>query len=193
MNREAYRGRLLKGQWEVRPIDLLIAQQLVEKYHYAHGGANTATYTHGLFEKGEFWEQNCKGCCWWLPPTKAAALATYPDNWEGVLSLSRLVIVPDVPKNACTFLLARSMKMIDRDRWPALVTYADEWQNHNGTIYKAANWEDRGLTAPEPTFIRNGRLIARKAGPKTRTRSEMENLGAKMIGRFSKRKFVHII
>ncbi len=133
------------------------------------------------------------GAAWWIPPTKSAALATYPANWRGVLALSRLVVAPNVPKNACTFMLAASRKMIDRRRWPALVTYADEWQGHTGTIYRADNWQDVGRTAPGATFVLNGRMIARKAGPRTRTRAEMESLGAEMIGRFAKRKFVHIV
>jgi len=83
--------------------------------------------------------------------------------------------------------------MIDRIRWPCLVTYADEWQGHTGSIYKAANWCEVGRTAPEATFVKDGRMIARKAGPRTRTRQEMESLSAEMIGRFAKRKFVHII
>ena len=81
-------------------------------------------------------------------------------------------------------------RMIDRKRWPCLVTYADEWQGTR-TIYRASNWDYCGLTAPEATFVKDGRMVARKAGPNTRTRAEMEELGAKMIGRFAKHKFVH--
>jgi hypothetical protein len=106
--------------------------------------------------------------------------------------LTRLVIVPEVPKNACTFLLAGSMRLIDRERWPCLVTYADEAQGHTGTIYRACNWEYKGTTAPEPVFYKNGRMIARKAGPHTRTRAEMEALGAVMTGKSVKYRFVHI-
>lgn len=188
-----YSERLRAREWEVHPITLQVAARLVQENHYAKGASNTATYVHGLFHKDAFWEDDCAGVAWWIPPTKSAALATYPANWQGVLALSRLVIVPGIPKNACTFLLSRSMKRIDRKRWPCLVTYADEWQGHTGTIYKAANWHEVGRTSAEATFVKDGRMIARKAGPKTRTREEMERLGARMIGRFAKRKFVHII
>jgi hypothetical protein len=187
-----FSDRLRAGDWIVRPIALPLATRLVKANHYARGGSNTATYLHGLFRREAFWEDDCAGVAWWIPPTKSAALATYPADWQGVLALSRLVIVPGVPKNACTFLLARSMKAIDRKRWPCLVTYADEWQGHTGTIYRAANWVEVGKTAPEATFVLDGRMVARKAGPRTRTRSEMEGLGARMIGRYAKRKFVHV-
>jgi hypothetical protein len=184
--------KLRRQDWEVRPVALDIAQRLVQRYHYAKGGSNTATYRHGLFPKGSFWDTECMGVAWWIPPTKSAALATYSENWQGVLSLTRLVIVPSAPKNAASFLIGASMKMIDRDRWPCLVTYADEWQGHTGAIYRATNWDYMGLTAPEPTFVLDGRMVARKAGPTTRTRAEMEALGAHLIGSYSKHKFVHI-
>jgi hypothetical protein len=187
-----YSDRLRKTEWEVRPVALEVGQRLTECYHYAAGGSNTATYMHGLFRVGELWNWNCKGVAWWIPPTKSAALATYPQNWEGVLSLSRLVILPGVPKNAATFLLSRSMKLIDRGRWPCLVTYADEWQGHTGRIYRAANWQYAGRTKPEATFVKDGRMVARKAGPTTRTHQEMLELGCELIGRFSKHKYVDI-
>lgn len=188
-----YTDRLHSTDWEVRPMsDLSVATELVKSYHYAVGASNTAAYLHGLFRKGDFWETECKGVAWWIPPTRTAATATYPANWQGVLALSRLVIVPGVPKNACTFLLARSRKLIDRALWPCLVTYADEWQGHSGTIYKADNWQYVGKTKPERVYTINGRMIARKAGPKTRRHAEMLALGAELVGSFPKHKYVRL-
>ena len=176
-------------EWEVRTIPLAEAQQLVEKWHYSKGGANTATYRHGLFRRGV---DLCYGVAWWIPPTKSAAKATYPENWRGVLSLTRLVVGPDVPKNGASYLIAASMRLIDRTRWPCLVTYADEMQGHTGSIYRATNWEYCGMTAKEATWFKNGRMISRKAGPKTRTHKEMVDMGCEMVGRFSKHKFRHV-
>lgn len=85
------------------------------------------------------------------------------------------------------------MRLIDRLRWPCLVTYADEWQGHTGTIYRAANWQYVGRTTPEATFTLEGRMLSRKAGRRTRTREQMEELGAVEIGKFAKHKFVHIV
>lgn len=116
-------NRLKKADWEVRNVSLSTGRRLVKEYHYAGGGSNTATYLHGLFKKTNgIFDNECVGVAWWIPPTKSAAKATFPENWQGVLSLSRLVIKPEVLKNACTFLLARSRALIDRKRWPCLVT-----------------------------------------------------------------------
>lgn len=185
-----YEDRLRKEDWEVRPVSITTARGLVERFHYAKGASNTATYLHGLFKKSGEVQNECVAVAWWIPPTKSAAHATFPRDWKAVLALSRLVVSPGVPKNACTFLLSRSVKMIPTDKWPCLVTYADDWRGHTGTIYRASNWKYAGKTAAEETFTINGVMKARKAGGKTRTRSEMLALGARSEGKHAKHKFV---
>ena len=190
---EAYTDRLRKADWEVRDVEIGIARRIVEKHHYARGASNTATYLHGLFRFGDIFQEQCQGVAWWIPPTRSAAEATFPENWKGVLCLSRLVLLPNVPKNACTFLLSRSRGLIDGKAWPCLVTYADEWQRHTGLIYRADNWTYVGRTKPERTYTINGRMLARKAGGKTRTHAEMLVLGAELMGSFSRHKYVKIM
>lgn len=177
-----------RSDFEVRDVDASIGRSLVERFHYAGGASNTYVHLHGLFQTGG---EECLGVAWWLPPTRAAAEATSPSRWRGVLSLSRLVIAPQVPKNAATLLLSRSRKLIDRKTWPVFVTYADSWRGHTGAIYLADNWIYCGETKPQRTYVIAGRMTARKAGPKTRTHAEMIALGAEMVGSFPKRKFVH--
>jgi len=188
-----YENHLRATDWEVRTVSLSKTQELVRDFHYSKGGSNTATYRHGLFPINCVSEDWCLGVAWWIPPTKSAALSTFPENWRGVLNLSRLVILPDVPKNAASFLLSRSMKLINRKLWPCLVTYADTWRGHTGAIYRATNWQYVGMTKPERTYVLNDRMVARKAGPKTRTHAEMLAMGAQCVGSFSKHKFVHIV
>lgn len=184
--------KLRKEEWLVRDVNIAVARRIIESEHYAKGASNTAVFLHGLFRVGDFWNEQCLGVAWWIPPTKSAAAATYPANWRGVLSLSRLAIRPEAPSNACTFLLARSRRLIPASVWPCLVTYADDWQGHTGAIYKADNWQYVGKTKPERTYQIDGRMVARKAGGKTRTHAEMIAKGALMVGFFAKHKFVMI-
>lgn len=188
--------RLKKEDWIVLPISKQTVRDLVEKYHYAKSATNTGVYTHGLFKKGtENDEQNCVGVAWWLPPTKAAAIATYDGDWRKVLSLTRLVIAPNVPKNACSFLLSRSIKLIDTTKWECVVTYADTWQNHTGGIYKATNWEYCGLTPPSPVFVSSitGKMMGRKRGGRNIKKSELIEMGFNELGKFSKHKYRMIL
>lgn len=191
-SKQVYSNRLIKADWEVRPVSIDVARRIVFNFHYAKGASNTRTFLHGLFKRGSFWDEDCLGIAWWIPPTRSAAEATYPKNWKGVLSLSRLVVLPGVPKNACSFLLSKSVKLIPAETWPCLVTYADEWKGHIGTIYRAANWKYVGMTQSENVFTINGIMRSRKIGPTTRTVSQMLKLGAVKEGNFSKHKYVLI-
>lgn len=179
-----------KADWEVRPVSISVARRMVERYHYARSASLIAVYLHGMFPAGAFWDEEAVAVAWWLPPTKGCGQATYPDAPQGVLSLSRLVAIPEAPKNTCSYLIARSIKLIDRRRWPCLVTYADTMREHTGAIYRATNWKYAGMTAADPCYMIGGRMVSRKAGPKTRTHAEMMALGAEMVGKFSKHKFV---
>ncbi len=164
-------------------------QALVADLHYAQGSANTATFRHGIFRIEE-WPFIVSGCALWIPPTRTAAEASFDGDWRRVLALSRFVLAECVPKNGASYLLARSVRLIRQSRaWDCLVTYADEWQGHLGTMYRAAGWEYVGLTKPERVYVKDGRMIARKAGPKTRTHAEMLALGAECVGAFGKHKF----
>lgn len=185
--------RLRRCDWIVREIERDAAERLIAEHHYSGGCAKQHVYMHGLFPAGAFWDAQARGAAHWLPPTRAVAMSLAPDNPNGVLALSRLVCAPDVPKNGASFLMARSMRLIDRQRWPVLVTYADAWRGHTGAIYKATGWIDDGETQAKPVFVRNGRMVSVKSGPKTRSRAEMEALGAELVGRFKKRRFVHRI
>jgi hypothetical protein len=184
--------RLKRTEWTVGPVQAAIADRLIARFHYSAGSPKQHCYLHGLFRNGDpFWDEFCQGAAHWLPPTRAVAVSLRPKNPNGVLALSRLVCADYVPGNGASFLMARSMRLIDRIRWPVLVTYADEWQGHTGAIYLATGWTFDGLTAPKPVYRLNGRSISPKSGPKTRSHAEMLALGAEFVGKFRKRRFVH--
>lgn len=151
-----------KRDWWVAGVDQDVARELVKREHYACGASNTATYLHALYPRNWVWYRQSVGIAWWIPPSRIAAEAwAGKEYWKGVLSLSRLAIEPHVPANAASFLLAHSVRQIDGDRWHTLVTYADSWRGHTGTIYHAAGWEYCGETKPEAVYTINGVMTAR--------------------------------
>lgn len=186
--------RLLKSEWEVAVCRLELAKSLTRRFHYSAGGSNTRVLVCGLWRRGEWMDVDCCGASWWLPPTKSAGGSVAPDNPQGVLSLSRLVVVPEAPKNSCSFLIRHSMRFIDRGRWPVLLSYADEWQGHEGGIYKAlrdCGWREDGWTKPERTYVKGGVMVSRKRGPRTYTHAEMLAMGCDCVGSFRRKRFVH--
>lgn len=111
--------------------------ELFERYHAYGSLSNSLTYGFAIYELGK-----PVAAFAWQPPPVGAAKALSPNAPAGVLSLSRMVAVPE--KERTTRLrnpLKKQMRsLIDRGRWPVLVTYSDEGQGHTGYIYKITGW-----------------------------------------------------
>ena len=181
---------LRKEDYTVDSIPFRMARDLVREYHYARGSANTAIFRHGLFRKDD--PLTPLGAAMWMPTTRVAA-ESVSEDWKGVVCLSRLVIVPDMPTNSASFFLSKSIDMIRRDgRFHTLVTYADEGRGHTGAIYRATNWEYVGVNAGDQVFINpaTGHQLARKTTGRSRTVAEMAELGYEKSGVTRKHKFV---
>ncbi len=180
---------LQKSEWTVKNTSLKVAQAIVKEHHYAKGGSNTAVYVHGLYRKTS--DEKCYGIVWWLPPTKVACQSVNKERWTRVLGLTRMVLLPEAPKNSASFLLSNSVRLIKSDkRFDTLVTYADESQGHMGRVYLAANWRYIGRTVKTTRWVnKDGVQVAQKA-TKNRVKAEMERLGNINTGAFHKHKYV---
>lgn len=169
------------------------AETLIRAFHYSRSCPNTSTFRHGLYRRPDGFLAAPYGAALWIPPTRSAAESIAgPDDWQGVLSLSRLVVVPEVPTNGASFLLGRSMRLVDRRRFPVLVTYADTNQGHTGAIYKATNWRcDGEVAAGDVWETPGGQLVGRKRGRFTYTVADMLAQGCVRRPARPKIRFVH--
>lgn len=73
----------------------------------------------------------------WQPPAPGAARSVCPEAPYGVLALSRMVALPRDERRLRHIskpLRAQMRRLIDRGRWPVLVTYSDEGQGHTGYV-----------------------------------------------------------
>jgi hypothetical protein len=180
---------LIRHEWEVRPAPFQEARSAVSLWHYSRSTSNTATYCHGLYRTGD---REIMGAALWMPPIKTAALSV-SDQWRSVLCLTRLAVHPDAPRNAASFLLGGSMRLIDRKRWPRLLTYADTGRGHTGAIYRATNWICLGEVRAGDVWVHSttGEQRGRKRGPRTWTVAEMLAAGFVRQPQLPKIKFVH--
>lgn len=190
---------LRSGDWLVQSVPTHgEAVRFIRGHHYAKGAPNTSTYRHGLFVNVEdCMAGELMGVAMWLPPTRAAAEAAVRQvgggfPWQGVLTLTRLAVHPDVPTNGASFLLGRSMRLIDRDRWPVFVTFADTALGHTGAIYRATNWTCDGPVAAGDTWVDvKGRQAGRKRGGRTLIAAEMRAAGYERRPHAPKVRFYH--
>lgn len=106
------------------------------KEHHGYGDAGgRATICYAVFE-----DDRPVAAYVWQPPAYGAAKSTCREAPQGVLALSRMVAVPRSERvlQRISEPLRMQFKLIDRGRWPVLITYSDEGQGHNGWVYRAA-------------------------------------------------------
>ncbi len=76
-----------------------------------------------------------------------------PDEADNVIELSRLWIEDGEPTNAESFLIAHSLRFLNKE---IVVSYADQSVGHIGTVYKASGWLYTGLSAKRPEYTVRG-------------------------------------
>lgn len=183
------RTKFRADDWYVAPTSMKAAKDMVQRHHYARSGAPIGIYLFGLMLKGDF---NVWGVSWWIPAPKATVDAYNPGHYSTTMVLHRLVIHPLVPTNGASFLLGRSIRTIASEgKYELLVTYADTWRGHTGQIYKATNWEYRGVSEPTQVWTtKSGELIgrtgARKGKSKGRLNSDLIAMGCTYHGKHAK-------
>lgn len=182
-------ANLVRAEWTVERIPHGEAVAAIHAWHYSRSAPNTGQ-TFGLFRRDELPMAPVMGAALWLPPTRRAAEAVAGVDWEGVLSLSRLAVAPEMPRNSATFLLAASMRLLDRRRWPVLLTYADTQQGHTGAIYRATGWTLDAISTTGSYFVKDGRQVGRKRGKRNIPVAQLRADGYKEI-KSDKLRFVH--
>lgn len=130
----------MKGPaYDLRPCTIAEVDALCERYHAYKGAGKAVTYAFGVYEEGRLVAAYA-----WQPPPPGAARSVCPACPEGVLSLSRMVAVPREERRLRHIskpLRRQMLRLIDRTRWPVLVTFSDEGCGHTGHTYKCSGWQ----------------------------------------------------
>jgi hypothetical protein len=130
--------------YDLRPCSMAVVRALCAIHHGYGSAGNSATYAFAVYEG-----DRPVAAYAWQPPPVGAARRVYPEAPSGVL-----VAVPRAERmlNHVSRPLRQQMRrLIDRGRWPVLVTYSDEGQGHTGHVYKCSGWE-RTERARRPYF-----------------------------------------
>lgn len=125
----------------VEEIPPKVAQEIVIANHYLHRRA-PCSKAYGMFDSiGQI-----VGVVIYGVPASSTLLRGIcgDDEAKNVYELSRLWISDEVPKNAESWLISRSIKNLDRE---IVVSFADSSQNHYGYVYQSANFFYTGLSA----------------------------------------------
>ena len=124
---------------DIRTCELSEVERLCAAHHAYGGAGGTAVYCFGVYEDGAL-----VAAFSWQPPPPGAALSTCREVPGGVLALSRMVAVPKdqrALRHISKPLRVIMRRLIDRTRWPVLITYSDESKGHTGHVYKCSGWQ----------------------------------------------------
>lgn len=128
--------------FDIRRIGIEDVNSMCAKYHGYGRAGGTTTYAFGVFEMDRI-----VAAFSWQPPPFGAAKACAPGGHHGVLALSRMVAVPKserAMKHISKPLMIQMKQLIDRTRWPVLVTWHDESLGHTGHVYRCSGWTLEG-------------------------------------------------
>lgn len=136
----------------VREISKSIAKDIIVKNHYSHAWT-MCRYALGVFYKSEngsfFDDEQLIGCLVYGYPVGRRAAASISDELktENVLELTRLYVDDGYGSNIESYAISQSFRWFRENdtNIKALLSYADNGQEHLGKIYQATNWIYQGL------------------------------------------------
>lgn len=139
---------MMKGL-SIRSVTYRDAMEIIVRNHYLHRKC-PASFCFGLFL-----EEEIVGIIVYGTPSSAPLRKGICGEGEAnnVIELTRLWVEEGIPKNGESFLIANTIKRIDKE---IIVSYADTAQNHLGIVYQATNWIYTGLSAKRTNWTIDG-------------------------------------
>lgn len=111
--------------------------------------------------------------------------------------LHRLVTLDKAPKNTETWFISRALSALKeyKPKYKAVISHADQSENHRGTIYQAANAMYTGTTGGKTTFYRDsdGNLRAPRQNGVNISVEEAKSRGWTPERRESKHRYVFLL
>ena len=170
-------------------ISKSVADDFVTQKHYSRR-ASIFWAGFGLEEDGQI-----TGVAVYGQPSPPIQKHAFKDRDLRLYELAR-VVVQSKTKNASSFLVANSLKLLE-PKPCAVISYADMEQNHCGIIYQATNWIYTGATkSHDKAYMVDGKrthpMTLRDKGITDPTRWAKEN-GIEMVKPMEKHRYFQFV
>ena len=145
----------------VKPMTIPEVREFIEHWHYSKNiNGITSLYTFGLF-----CEDKMIGAMIYGTLAMANAWKKYSDLEKNVIELRRLCCIDKTPRNTESYFIGQTLKWLKKNtEHKVIVSYADTFHGHEGTIYKATNFKHCGMTAKGKIILdSDGRTFHDKA------------------------------
>ena len=154
----------MKSDYHIDRVNKSEAAELLLRFHYLKDISKgfKCGYNYGLYKNNDFCFMNLggiQGVCIFtglpVPEIAQGAFGLQRDEQDGLFELSRLCIHPNTQKeeyNITSWFVSRCIKQLRKDtKVRAIISYADS-DYHEGTIYRACNFQYCGLTDAKKDF-----------------------------------------
>ena len=139
----------------VKPSNLRVTRDFIEKWHYSKN-VNGLTISQ-IF--GLFYEKNLIGAMIYGSLAMANTWKKYAKEESKVVELKRLCCIDKTPKNTESYFIGKTLRwMKQHSGFDLVVSYADTFYGHEGTIYKASNFKHCGMTTKGKVIDHGGRF-----------------------------------
>jgi hypothetical protein len=149
-----YRNARVKD-FIVSPTSIQQVRDFVETWHYS-ANVNGLRISHVF---GLYYESNLIGAMIYGPLGMANTWKKYADSEDQVVELRRLCCIDNTPKNTESYFIGKTLKWLKKNTdYKVVISYADTFHNHEGTIYKASNFQYCGLTSKGRVIDYDGKI-----------------------------------
>jgi len=144
---------------QIKEVEDEDAKRFIAKYHYfGRIGKNSTRY-------GAYLNDVLIAVCAFACVTRKESADRLGIKTKEIRELSRFCIHPSYQKkNFATWFISKCVKLL-HIKFPilkSLISFADTSFNHNGTIYKAANWTFDGKVKPDYWYAGEGGYVMHK-------------------------------
>lgn len=147
-------------QFVVTPSNIQVVRDFIEKWHYS-GNVNGLRISNVFALMAD---NNLIGAMIYGSLGMANTWKKYADKEEDIVELRRLCCIDNTPRNTESYFIGKTLRWLKKNTdYKTVVSYADSYHGHCGTIYKASNFEYHGMTAKGRLIQYNGRTFHDKS------------------------------
>jgi hypothetical protein len=132
--------------YSVKVVRASDTKEWLLKKHYAHR-IPSISFAFGLYERNVL----VGICTYGVPASPSLVQGVFGGKHKEIIyELNRLVTNDDLPRNALSFFVAQTFKLLPRPL--AIVSYSDTSMHHHGYIYQALNFVYTGLSSAHKEY-----------------------------------------
>lgn len=187
------------ADFEVRKVKSSIGRDFILDHHYS-GSCHGGPMTWGLYDTAH--GDELVGVIGFATPiSENVRRSIWREDVEDEMKdatteLHRLVTLDDCPHNTETWFISRGLDALKeyKDKYKAVISFADSTEGHDGTIYQASNAIYYGQTG-EHTFYRDndGNLRAPRSNGENISVEEARSRGWEPEKRSHKHRYLFLL